>query len=177
MLSLRLSMAASQVSLLFLLSLHIFNYFITFRYYARLASDESDGRQRIERRVSGQGIERGPNDDRCRLGPRYVFFPIFSHLTNHFYFFRYVTCNNTPPSLETRDGGVFSFISHHHPLPRSKRETEGCSILYHTTTPSLARNARRRGYSLLLASPSLETRDGGAILLICFYLSSLASMG
>jgi hypothetical protein len=73
----------------------------------------------------------------------------------------------TPPSLKTRDGGVFSFTvshphTHHHcPLPRLKRETEGAfyfiflSIFYYTiTTP-----------------PSFKIRDGGACFLLIYFIS------
>ena len=46
------------------------------------------------------------------------------------------------------------------PLPRSKRETEGCYLF---PAPSLARNASRRGATSSQPPPSLETRVGGVL--------------
>ena len=83
-----------------------------------------------------------------------------------------ILATTTPPSLETRDGGV----SHPPPpLPCSKREMEGFPA---TTTlppspetqttahfshhdPSLAQNVRRRGFTPTTTPPLLKTQDGG----------------
>jgi hypothetical protein len=84
-----------------------------------------------------------------------------------------------------RDGGVLCRHTPSNPLAHSKRETEGLFHLSTLSTPSLARNMRRRGFPLsthhnqplphsncktegfsvdthpLQPPRSLETRDGG----------------
>ena len=92
-----------------------------------------------------------------------------------------------PPSLKTRDGGVFPLSTpsiplpcskgqtmgslthnqHHQPLPRSNCKTEGFSVDT-PSIPSLSQNARWRS-SLSTPPPSpplLETRDGGVFPLL-----------
>jgi len=66
-----------------------------------------------------------------------------------------------PPSLETRDGGVFQ-----PPDPLEKRDG-GSSPSQPPPSPSLAQSARRRGDHFpsnhLQPAPSPETRDGGVL--------------
>jgi hypothetical protein len=70
-----------------------------------------------------------------------------------------------PRSKREMEGGFFLSTHHHQPLPRSNCEMEGGFFCRHTTNPSLARIARRRGSLCRHTPPSLETRDGGGVFL------------
>ncbi len=101
--------------------------------------------------------------------------------------FTHHTTTRSPPSLQTRVGGVVFSLHppHHHPfpLPRFKRESEGVFLVFthHTTTispPSL--QARVGGVILSLhppyhhpvPPPSLQMRVGGVFLVFTHHHSS-----
>ena len=96
--------------------------------------------------------ERGPDDDRCGLGPQVLFF--FSFFLINFFVFRYQMTSRRQVTgwQQATDTGTTN-----NPFPCSKHETEGVFFSFYSqqpppTVPSLARNTRWKGFPTTITS-------------------------